>query len=118
MPSAATWMNLENIILSEVGQMEKREIVYDITYMWTQIIQMNLFTKQKQTHRHRKQTYGQEYGINRYTLLYRRQINNEDLLYSTRNYIQYLVITCNEEESANIYITESLCCIPVTNTIL
>ena len=41
---------------------------------------MNLFTKQKQTHRHIKQTYGskgkgwgginQEYEINRYTLLH------------------------------------------------
>ena len=41
---------------------------------------MNPYTKQKQTHRHRKQTYGyqgkkgrregiyEEYGINRYTL--------------------------------------------------
>ena len=26
------------------------------------MIQMNLFTKQKQTHRHRKQTYGYERG--------------------------------------------------------
>ena len=33
-----------------------------------------------------------EYGINRYTLLYIKQINNKDLLYSTGNYIQYLVI--------------------------
>ena len=44
---------------------------------------MNLFTKQKQAHRHRKQTYGykrgervgginQEYGMNRYI----KQIND------------------------------------------
>ena len=26
------------------------------------MIQMNLFTKQKQTHRHRKQTYGHQRG--------------------------------------------------------
>ena len=26
------------------------------------LIQMNLFTKQKQTHRHRKQTYGYQSG--------------------------------------------------------
>ena len=44
---------------------------------------MNLFSKQKETHRHRKQTYGyqsekgdggginQEFGVNRYTLLYK-----------------------------------------------
>ena len=33
MPFAATWMNLEIIILSEVNQ-KQREIPYDITYMW------------------------------------------------------------------------------------
>ena len=31
MPFAATWMNLEIIILSEV---RKRQISYDIAYMW------------------------------------------------------------------------------------
>ena len=57
-------------------------------------IQMKLITKQKYTHRHRKQTYayerGKEGGINevfgnkRYTLLYIKQTRkkNEDLLYS------------------------------------
>ena len=29
------------------------------------MIQMNLFTKQKQTHRHRKQTYGYQRGKGR-----------------------------------------------------
>ena len=56
MPFAATCMDLEIIILSEVSQ---REIPYDITYMWNlKMIQMNVFTKQKETHRHRKQNYG------------------------------------------------------------
>ena len=32
MPFAATWMDLEIIILSEVSQ---RKIPYDITYMWS-----------------------------------------------------------------------------------
>ena len=31
MPFAATWMDLEITILSEVGQ---RQISYDIAYMW------------------------------------------------------------------------------------
>ena len=89
---------------------------------------MNLFIKQKQTHRLRKQTYGyqrgkggrinQELGINRYIPLYIKQINNKDLLYSTGNYIQYLVITYNGEESGKeymyVYITESLWCTPET----
>ena len=59
MPFAATWMDLEMIILSEVRQRE-RHVPYDITYMWNlkKIIEMNSFPKQKQTHRQRKQTYG------------------------------------------------------------
>ena len=90
---------------------------------------MNLFTRQKQTHRHRKQTYNyqrgkewgkinQEFGINRYTLLYIKKINNKDLLYNTGNSIQYLVITYNGKESEKEYIhrTESFCCTPETNT--
>ena len=34
MPSAATWMQLEMIILSEVKSERERQIPYDITYMW------------------------------------------------------------------------------------
>ena len=33
MPSAATWMDLEVVILSEVSQTEKDKY-HDITYMW------------------------------------------------------------------------------------
>ena len=55
---------------------------------------MNLFTKQKQSQRCRKQTYGYqrgkgggginwETGIDIYTLLYIKQITTNDLLYST-----------------------------------
>ena len=38
----------------------ERQISYGIAYMWNlkKMIQMNLFTRQKETHRHRKQTYG------------------------------------------------------------
>ena len=55
MPFAATWMDLEIIMLSEVSQTEEDK--YHITYVWN-LKKMNLFIKQKQTHRHRKQTYG------------------------------------------------------------
>ena len=34
MPFAATWMDLEIIVLSEVSQTEKDKLSYDITYMW------------------------------------------------------------------------------------
>ena len=33
LPSAATWIDLESIKLSETSQRE-RQILYDITYMW------------------------------------------------------------------------------------
>ena len=38
-------------------------------------------------------------GINRYTLLYIKKTNNRDLLYSTRNSIQYCVMTYVGKES-------------------
>ena len=61
MPFVATWMGLD-VILSEVRE---RQISYDITYMWNlkkKKIQMNLFTKQKQNHKLREQTYGYQRG--------------------------------------------------------
>ena len=74
---------------------------------------MDLFTKQKQTRRHREQTSGyqrgkgggginQEFGIN--TLQYIKQINNKDLLYSTGNYTRYFAITYKGKESEKEYI--------------
>ena len=33
LPFAGTWMDLENIILSETSQTE-RQVLYDITYIW------------------------------------------------------------------------------------
>ena len=38
-------------------------------------------------------------GINVYTLLFIKQINNKGLLYSTGRYIQYLIITYNAKKS-------------------
>ena len=75
---------------------------------------MNLFTKQKHTHRLRKQTYGyqrgkmgginQEVGIDTYTLLYIRQITNKHLLYSTGNSTQYSVMAYMGKESKKEWI--------------
>ena len=63
---AATGMDLEIVILSEVSQREKdRYLPYDITYMWNlkkKKILMNLFPKQKEIHRHKKQIYGYQRG--------------------------------------------------------
>ena len=65
MPFVATWMDLEVIILSEVKSGRERQISHDVSYMWNlkkKMIKMNLFTKQKQTHRLQKQTYGYQRG--------------------------------------------------------
>ena len=90
---------------------KERQISYDITYMWNlKKIQINLFTKQKQTHTHRKQTSDYQRGkwwkrdklgvwdLWIHTTIYKYK-SNKDLLYSTGNYIQYLVITYNAKES-------------------
>ena len=58
MPFAATWMDLEIIILSEVSQTEKDKYHMVLLYIESktnkQKEQMNLFTKQKQTHKLRE----------------------------------------------------------------
>ena len=47
MPIAATWMDLEIVILSEVSQTQRRNIIWHPLYVESKMIQMNLFTKQK-----------------------------------------------------------------------
>ena len=63
LPFAATWMDLEGIMLSEISQMEKDKYCMNHLYVkskkynkWTNI------TKQKQTHRYREQTSGHQWG--------------------------------------------------------
>ena len=75
---------------------------------------MNLFTKQKQTNRQKTNLWlpkgkvgrgiNQEYWIKRYTLPYIKYMNSKDLLYSTGNYIKYLIIPYNGKESKKEYI--------------
>lgn len=73
------------------------------------MIQMNFFTEQKQTYRHRKQMYvhqrgrllegiNQEFGVNIYTLQFIKQ-SNRDLLYGTGNYTEHFEITYKRKES-------------------
>ena len=49
MPSAATGMDLDIVILSEVRQDKEK---YDVVYLWDlkKIIHVNLVTKQKHSH--------------------------------------------------------------------
>ena len=58
MPFAATLMQLTIIILSEVNQTKTNIIWYHLYVESKKMVQMNLFTKQKLSHRCRKQTYG------------------------------------------------------------
>ena len=66
--------------------------------------QMNLSTKQKQTHRHREETCGycrggsgmdREFGVGGCKLLHLEWISSKVLLYSTGNYIQSLGVEHN-----------------------
>ena len=69
MPFAATWMNLEIIILSEVSQTEKREISYDITYIWNPSFLKESYDKPRQCikkqrhHFANKRLSNQSYGF-------------------------------------------------------
>ena len=75
--------------------------MFDIPYMWylKKMTQMNLFTKQKKTHRLREQTYGhrggrlgegiaREFGMHMHTQQYLKWIANKDLLHSTWTCVQ------------------------------
>ena len=64
LPFAATWMDLEGIILS---QMDQRQILPDITSMrnWKKYNKLVNITKKKQTHRHREQTKGYQWSEGR-----------------------------------------------------
>ena len=57
-------MDLESIMLSKVSQTEKAKYPV-ITYMWNIKIKQMYITKQKQTHRYRKQTSGYQQGEGR-----------------------------------------------------
>ena len=93
----------------------------DITYMWDlKYEKMDLHTKDKQTHRHKRTDLwlprgrgcqggmDKKFGISRCKLLYTEWINNKVLLYSTGSYVQYPVINNNGkdfEKRISLYIS-------------
>ena len=51
LPFAAVWMDLDNIMLSEISQTEKdKYCMISLIYGILKIIQTNVYVKQKQTH--------------------------------------------------------------------
>ena len=68
LPFTATWVNLKIIILSEISQKEKdkewkRQIPYDIGYMWNLKCVTNEHIYKTETDpRHRKPTYSYQGG--------------------------------------------------------
>ena len=98
MPFAATWMQLEIFILSEVSQKEKDK-QHDIICVWNLTYSTNEPICKSETDSQTWRTdlwlpagKGEdwEFGVNRCKLLYLEWISNEALLYSTGNYIQSL----------------------------
>ena len=97
MPFAATWMQLENLILSKRSQKEREK--YDITYMWNLKYGTNKLIGKTETHsgiQNRLVVAQQERGgsgmdldseVSRCKLLHLECISNEVLLYSTGNHI-------------------------------
>jgi len=61
MPFAATWMELETLILSEVSQKEKDKY-HDIAYIWNLICGTNEPSHRKENHGHVEQTRGCQEG--------------------------------------------------------
>ena len=56
MPFAATWMELETLVLSEMSQKDKDK--YDITYNWNLIYSTNEPFHRKENHGHGEKACG------------------------------------------------------------
>ena len=104
-PFVATQMQLKIIILNEVSQKDKYDMISLICAIWN-MMQMNLSMRQrtKSGTQNRLVVFRgkgvwrvseKEFGIRRWRLLYKEWINNKVLPYSTGNYIQYSMISHN-----------------------
>ena len=75
------WMDLEIIKLNEVRPRKTSILWYQLYVESEIIIQMNLFTKQKQIHRLRKQTYDYQKG----------KVEGEGLIWDKLQYFGHLI---------------------------
>ena len=60
LPCAATWMNLEGIMLSELSQTEKDKY-YMISHVKSKIQQISECNRKRNRHRYREQTSGYQW---------------------------------------------------------
>ena len=107
----------------------KRQIPYDITYVWNLNHDTNELTYETETDSQtqrselwlpRRKSGGMnwEFGISRRKLLNIGWINNKVLLYSTGNYVQYPAINHNEKEYEKEGVCLCVCvCVCVYNCI-
>ena len=122
MPFAATWMELETLILSEVRKRKTNTIWYHLN--WNLLYSINEPFHRKENHGLGEQTCGSlwgarrsgvdwELGVNGCKLLLLEWIYNEILLCSIENYVQIFTSQHNWEEKVCIHacVTWSLCCI-------
>ena len=98
MPSAETWVELEILILNEIRQKEKDKY-HMISQMWNLKYGKNDIYKRETDHSHGEETCGcdqgwggkngmdGEFGVGGCKLLHLEWMDNQVLLYSTRNCI-------------------------------
>ena len=111
MPFAATWMDLAIVILSEISQTETEkyhmtslicgilkngtnELIYK-TEIESQMQKTNLWLPRGESRDGGEINW--ETGIDKYTLLYIKQITNKDLLYCTGSSSQYSMTYMGKE---------------------
>ena len=127
MPPAATWMDSEIVIWSKVSQRKTNTILYHLYMEPKKMIQMNLFTKQKQTRRYRKQTQDYQRGKGGGAIETHYHLYNIDKEQGPTVWHRELcLLLCGSLDGRGIwgridtciYIAQSLCCSPATLTTL
>ena len=116
MPFAATWMDRDCPTEWSKSDRKRQNILWYHLYVESKKMRQNELTYKSEINSQTQKKnlwlpkgkgvggINWEFWINRYTLLYIKQVNNKDLLHSTGNYNQYLVITYNVINYIYIYV--------------